>query len=190
MSPYSLSVEPQPAALIRIASTCSFSKLAMSARANAFASSGRPLCSDSAPQQPCPCGTTTSQPSALSTRIVAALTRGKSARCTQPATSATRARRSPFANVRYGSDANVSRSLTGGAIVASCRSRAGSSLPSRPDAARDKPSFAPSHSPGIIARNRFGYGNSANTSSRNARSPAGRVIASSTFARVASISRS
>jgi len=50
----------------------------MSARAKRFASSSRPLCSESAPQaRPWPAGTLTSQPSALSTRIVAALTPGK-----------------------------------------------------------------------------------------------------------------
>ena len=52
----------------------------------------------SAPQQPCAAGMTTSQPSAASTRAVAALTPGKNSRCTQPVsipTTARRGRRAP-----------------------------------------------------------------------------------------------
>ena len=55
----------------------------------------RPECSDSAPQQPWPAGMITSQPSAASTRAVAALTSGKKTCCTQPVSMPTTARRWP-----------------------------------------------------------------------------------------------
>ena len=49
---YSFMAEPQPAALTTMASTPARSNVSIAARANATASSCRPLCSDSAPQQP------------------------------------------------------------------------------------------------------------------------------------------
>ena len=62
---------------------------------SACASASRPLWTLSAPQQPCRRGITTSQPSAASTRAVAALTSGKNAPCTQPVSMPTTARRAP-----------------------------------------------------------------------------------------------
>ena len=64
-----------------------------SRRARASAGSSRPACSSSAPQHCWSRGTSTSQPSAASTRTVAALTRWKNTSCTQPVSSATRPRR-------------------------------------------------------------------------------------------------
>src|SRR5262249_40290289 len=80
-APYSFIAEPQPAELTTIASTPARSNVAMVRRANPAASEARPECSDSAPQQPCPAGMMTSQPSAASTRAVAALTAGKKTCC-------------------------------------------------------------------------------------------------------------
>ena len=68
----------------------------------ARASSSRPAWTESAPQQPCPRGTTTSYPSAESTRSVASFTPGKKTRCTQPPTSATRPRLVPAARAPAG----------------------------------------------------------------------------------------
>jgi hypothetical protein len=94
-SAYSFIDEPQPAAFTTTCSTPARSKVSMSRRAKPCASASRPLCTLSAPQQPCAGGTTTSQPSAASTRIVAAFTSGKNARCTQPVSTPTTARRVP-----------------------------------------------------------------------------------------------
>ena len=52
-SAYSFIVEPQPAALTTTRSTPVASKVSTSVRAKPCASSSRPLCTDSAPQQPC-----------------------------------------------------------------------------------------------------------------------------------------
>ncbi len=86
-----------------IASTPARSNSAMVRPANLAASAGRPACSDSAPQQPWPGGTITSQPSAASTRAVAALTPGKKTCWTQPVSMPTTARRWPLAGMRAGS---------------------------------------------------------------------------------------
>ena len=59
----------------------------INARANRIDSWSRPACIESAPQQPCPRGTITSQPSLERTRRVASFTSGKKARCTHPAIS-------------------------------------------------------------------------------------------------------
>ena len=70
------------------------------ARASSLATSRTPACMGRAPQHTCPAGTTTSQPFACSTRIVA---RFKSLNVTcamQPAKNATRARRGPCAGKR------------------------------------------------------------------------------------------
>jgi hypothetical protein len=68
--------EPQPATLTTTVSTSAASKVSISARAYRCASASRPECMLSAPQQRCRDGATTSQPSAPSTRAVAALTCG------------------------------------------------------------------------------------------------------------------
>ena len=92
---YSLSVEPHPAALVTIASKSSLGNAGKFVRARLRATSRTPACAGSAPQQTCPAGTTTSQPLACSTRIVARLSSLKVTCATQPAKSATRARRAP-----------------------------------------------------------------------------------------------
>ena len=69
--PYSFIDDPQPAALTAIRSTPARSNTSIVRRAKARASSSRPACSASAPQQPCSGGATTSQPSAASTLTVA-----------------------------------------------------------------------------------------------------------------------
>ena len=56
-----------------------------------------PACTCSAPQQPWPAGTTTSQPFFCSTRTVASFSRAKHTLAMQPAINATRWRRSPSA---------------------------------------------------------------------------------------------
>ena len=83
-APYSFSDEPQPAALTTMASIPAPRTCRSAARRTAAPRPRRPLCTHSAPQQPCPRGITTSQPSAASTRAVAALTSGKNAPWTQP----------------------------------------------------------------------------------------------------------
>src|SRR6185437_1241443 len=89
---YSFIADPQPAELTTIASTPAASNVVMVRCANRMASSARPECKESAPQQPCPRGMITSQPSAASTRAVAALTCGKNTDCTQPVSMPTTAR--------------------------------------------------------------------------------------------------
>ena len=86
--PWSFRCEPQPAAFVTIASYPASAR--SSSRARATPSSSRPACACSAPQQPCARGTCTSNPSAASTRAVAALTSPKTTLWTQPARSATR----------------------------------------------------------------------------------------------------
>src|SRR5438105_3620129 len=100
--PHSFIHDPHPAALTITASTLARSIASIALRSNFLASLSRPACADNAPQQPRSGGTTTSQPSADSTRIVASLTDGKYTRCTQPASNATRARGGPFAGVNDG----------------------------------------------------------------------------------------
>ena len=151
-----------------------------SRRANRPASSSRPLWTDSAPQHPCPRGITTSQPSAASTRAVAAFTSGKKASCTQPVSSPTTARRRPTAGTRSG---NRSRLVSGGARDSAVANGSGSSRRPRASAryARNGPR---------ASRIRRGYGNSAKMAARNARSRTGRGYRRSTCCRVSSMSRS
>src|SRR5215469_12760053 len=92
--PNSFMAEPHPAELTTIVSTPARSNSAIARSANLAASAARPECSDSAPQQPWPGGTITSQPSVASTRAVAALTPAKKTCCTQPVSMPTTARRS------------------------------------------------------------------------------------------------
>jgi hypothetical protein len=70
-------VDPQPAALMTIASTPARSKVSIMARARSIACGSWPACTISAPQQPWSDGAITSQPSARSTRTVAAFTSAK-----------------------------------------------------------------------------------------------------------------
>src|SRR5215472_6047240 len=100
--PYSFTLEPQPAALVTMVSTLARSKASIVCLANSMAAASSPACTSNAPQQVCACGATTSQPSAVSTRVVAAFTRGKNSRCTQPRSSPTRRRFSPTARVTSG----------------------------------------------------------------------------------------
>ena len=94
---YSFMAEPQPAAFTTTVSTPASSKTSMVDLAKRIASSSRPAWPESAPQQPCPAGTTTSNPSAASTRAVAAFTSEKKTACTQPVRSPTVPRRVPCA---------------------------------------------------------------------------------------------
>ena len=91
----------------------------MSLRANACASGSRPLWTDSAPQQPCLRGMTTSHPSIASTRAVAALTPGKNAPCTQPVSMPTVIRFGPRASTRPGSTGDLPIGGAMSSIVAS-----------------------------------------------------------------------
>ena len=93
--------------------------------AAAMASSSSPACSASAPQHPCVCGTTTSQPSAASTRAVASLTLPKNTRWTHPSSSATRLRCCPCAGMRAGRAA-LPKVIAGSRRSIACR-RFGSS---------------------------------------------------------------
>jgi hypothetical protein len=102
-APNSFIAEPHPAELITTVSTPARSNSAIVCSANLAASAARPECSDSAPQQPWPGGTITSQPSAASTRAVAALTPEKKTCWTQPVSMPTTARRWPRAGIRAGS---------------------------------------------------------------------------------------
>ena len=95
---YSRMVEPQPAALVTMAST-SAGKAARLRRAKACAAAQSPECQARPPQQPWPDGMTTSTPLRASTSMVAVLMSGSSTCWAQPVSSATRARRSPRAGV-------------------------------------------------------------------------------------------
>ena len=149
--------EPQPAELTTTASTPACSNMAIVRRANALASASRPECSDSAPQQPWPRGMITSQPSAASTRAVAALTRGKNTDCTHPVSMPTTARRVPSAGTRPGSGRASAADTPGGAS----RSAAPSTGETRPGrllraSRRSSPVRCATRSGAVIARSRFG----------------------------------
>jgi hypothetical protein len=104
------------------------SKVSISRRANPCASASRPLCTLSAPQQPCPAGISTSQPSAARIRTVAELTSGKNALCTHPVSIPTTARRVPRARTsRGGFGTLVSRGASDSRVA-----RVGPSRSSRP----------------------------------------------------------
>src|SRR5919199_6568539 len=96
---YSLIVEPQPAALTITLSRFSASKVSMVFLAKSRDSSPRPAWVLKAPQQPWFLGARTSQPSAASTRTVAALTWEKKTCCTQPMRKPTLLRFSPTGEV-------------------------------------------------------------------------------------------
>ncbi len=97
---YSFSVEPQPAALVMMASKSSERNASKFVRARSRATSRTPACAASAPQQACAAGTTTSQPLACSTRMVARFNSLNVTCATHPAKNATRARRWPCARKR------------------------------------------------------------------------------------------
>ena len=92
---------PQPLVLITIASSPAPWTSRIQARmffaAEAWLSRVLPMWWVSAPQQPAPSASTTSQPCRVRRRIVAALIRGSRTRWAQPASSATRLRRGPSA---------------------------------------------------------------------------------------------
>ena len=132
--PYSFIADPQPAEFTTITSTPAASKVAIVRRANRTASLARPVCSDSAPQQPCPAGMTTSQPSAASTRAVASFTPGKNTDCTHPVSMPTTARRGPCAAIRPGRACTTARSL-----AVSASRRRGRRDPERGDQLRGQP---------------------------------------------------
>jgi hypothetical protein len=147
-------------------------------RANRTASLARPVCSDSAPQQLCRAGMTTSQPSAASTRAVASLTPGKNTCCTQPVSMPTTARRGPCAAIRPGRARTRLRSLASSALrgraVGATRSEATSSGARRPASwLRSMSRFAPvrwaSRSGPVSSRSRRGYGNVAKIARRASR---------------------
>ena len=83
-------VVPQPEAVTITASTSAFVHWSTERLARASASACLPMCWVSEPQQASSPETTTSKPSRVSRRIVAALMPGSSTLCTQPISSATR----------------------------------------------------------------------------------------------------
>ncbi len=161
--------EPQPAELTTTASTRASSNAAIVCRANPAASAARPLCSDSAPQQPCLRGTTTSQPSAASTRTVASFTPGKNTCCTQPVSRPTTARRGPCAGIRRASAPRCPRGGEGATrsdATSSGAYRAASWLRSiRPIT----PVRWAARSGRVSSRSRRGYGNVAKIAARATR---------------------
>ena len=154
---YSFIADPQPAELTTIASTPAASNVSIVRCANLTASAARPECSDSAPQQPCERGMITSQPSAASTRAVAALTRGKNTDCTHPVSMPTTARRAPRAATRSGNRPGGIGRAAGGASRSAC-SAAGETRPTRPVRAisRSAPVRCSSRSGAVATRSRAG----------------------------------
>ena len=175
--PYSFIADPQPAEFTTITSTPAASKVAIVRRANRTASLARPVCSDSAPQQPCPAGMTTSQPSAASTRAVASFTPGKNTDCTHPVSMPTTARRGPCAAIRPGRACTTARSLAVSAsrgVAGATRSEATSSGASRlaswlRSISRVAPVRWVSRSGPVSSRSRRGYGNVAKIALRASR---------------------
>ncbi len=185
--PYSFIAEPQPAALATTVSTPAASNAAIVVRAAARASSSRPACNDSAPQQPWRGGTTTSQPSAASTRADAAFVSGKMSCCTHPVSSATFRLAGAAAGVRAGVALKRDASVTGGAAPIIARSRRGSTA-TRPRRVAALTSGRVSTRGNSTRRIRARYGKSLNAAPRNRRSAQGRVCRASICARVVSIS--
>ena len=112
-SPYSFSVEPQPAALVIMASKPPSATRRYCAAPALRASSRKPACTCSAPQQPWPAGIATSQPFFCSTRTVASFNRANQTLAMHPAMNATRWRRSPSAGKRLADLAEEERRLGG-----------------------------------------------------------------------------
>ena len=165
--------EPHPAELTTTASTPACSNRAIVRRAKAAASASRPECSDSAPQQPCPRGMITSQPSAASTRAVAAFTCGKNTDCTHPVSMPTTARRVPSAGTRSGSGRAPRTDVAepGGASRSAAPST-GETRPGRLDRAsrRSSPVRCAARSGAVSARSRLGNGNREKMAARATRS--------------------
>ena len=109
----------------------------MLAFAQPWLSSTLPMWCVSAPQHPCPLAITTSQPSRVSSRMVAALISGSSTFCAHPVSSATRRRRWPSAGKTCGSSCSAGGWMTLGARLSIARSRPGISRRA------GRPSFAP-----------------------------------------------
>jgi hypothetical protein len=99
----------------------------------------------------------TSQPSAASTRAVAALTRGKNTDCTHPVSMPTTARRVPSAGTRLGSGRASAADTPGGASRSAAPST-GDTRDGRSDRAslRSSPVRCASRSGAVIARSRRG----------------------------------
>ena len=93
--------------------------------AAAWLSRTLPMWCVSAPQQPAPSATTTSQPCRVSSRIVAALIAGSSTRCAQPVRSATRFRRSPSAGKTCGASSGLAAGRLRGANASIARTCGG-----------------------------------------------------------------
>ena len=94
---------PHPDVFTMTASAPAASNVSIVRRAISTARAWSPPWAFRAPQQPWPAGATTSQPFFASTRAVARLWAPKTTDCTQPVSSATRARRGPSAGVSVGS---------------------------------------------------------------------------------------
>ena len=163
--------EPHPAELTTTASTPACSNRVIVRWAKAAASASRPECSESAPQQPCPRGMITSQPSAASTRAVAAFTCGKNTDCTQPVSMPTTARRVPSAGTRSGSGRAAAAETPGGASRKAAP-RMGETRSGRLDRAslRSRPVRCATRSGAVSARSRLGYGNREKMAARAIRS--------------------
>jgi len=122
-----------------------------------------------APQQPCPRGMITSQPSAASTRAVEAFTCGKNTDCTHPVSMPTTARRVPSAGTRSGSGRTEAPAL--GASRSAAPST-GETRSGRLDRAsrRSSPVRCAARSGAVSARSRLGYGNTEKMAARATRS--------------------
>ena len=119
----------------------------------------------SAPQQPLPGATTTSQPCRVSSRIVASLISGASTCWAQPGSSATRIRRSPSAGKTCGRSIGEAAGTGCGASASSGRSRGGSSAGER---------LAPGARRASARRNQRRPGQHPPSSRRSSRSSHGR----------------
>ena len=132
--------EPQPAVSLTTSRSPRRSRRVAAARARRSCARGsRPPRAGrrggaSAPQQPWPRGATTSQPSAASTRAVAAFTSPKTTLWTQPCSSPTAA--APLAAAGVSSRRPLARRASGGASCGERRSRAGQRQPGRAAPAR------------------------------------------------------
>ena len=177
--------DPQPAALT--ATVSQPSKAAMVARARSWASVSAPECMSSAPQQPAAAGTTTSKPSALSTRTVASLVRAKNTRATHPCRRPTVPRAGPAdvdAGLRSGSFRHVADSFTSG-VTRIMAARRGNRLSFGWNRC-GRPRQRPATSIGTRARSRPGWVKTSKQKRRKARSAGVRRWRRSTSGRACS----
>jgi len=167
--PYSFTVEPQPLAVMTMASTsprsASGHQASISARMSSRPASWSFRWKRSAPQQPLPAASINEMPIRSSTRAAAALMEGASAGCTQPAST------SIFRRWRTGGQ---SPAFLFGRIF--CCRDAGSSGRSR------RPVFNKNENSRVLVKPNA-------STARFARSQAGRVVRSSTTARPMSARR-